>query len=487
MKSFQPRTLLPHTDRIAWLLLAVATSAACGLAISMRLLAIAVAIPAVALGVTLMPLLSAGEFVGLALVLVTNAIPGLDLTKLSLGEVNGTDFVFLAILGLGVARWFSAPGVARSHPLNRLLGVWSLLFLAVWSLAFARALDAGTDYVHALSVGRDFLYFGLTLPFASYLIKNEEELRRCCAVVAILSVLFAGTYILASLGLAPSTVANALHIRSQGPLTRVYNSGYYLFELTFSLSCAYALLYTGRRARTASLVAAVTATALLFSLTRAIYLGVLLALLVSLIVWGIGEGSAHRLLRRRLVLTTSVAAVLGVALLVTVPSVLTSAPIQSVIARASSTTSELSSSDVATSDLAYRVRLDSLMVRTLGTHWPLGLGFLSPHTNYVADLPQGEIRNDDTGVFNSLMTIGVVGTVLLYLVPISLLWTLLSRARRGVQVDSFLLMGGMIWLLIVLITSYTLGSLASVSGLATTAVGIGIVLSRLASPLHPTP
>src|ERR1700730_16054800 len=175
LKSFQSRTKALHGDRVAWLLLALVTSAACGLAISTQSLALAAAIPAVLLGVTLLRSVSAGVFVGLALVLVNNAIPGLDLTKLSVGEVNGTDFAFLVILGFAVVRRFSAPAAPRSYPFSRLLGIWSLLFLAVWTLAFVRALDAGTDYGHALSVGRDFLYFGLTLPFASSLLKNDDE------------------------------------------------------------------------------------------------------------------------------------------------------------------------------------------------------------------------------------------------------------------------------------------------------------------------
>jgi hypothetical protein len=482
----QATTRLGRVDRdqVVCLLVALMTAGACGLSIATQSFAIAVAIPAIALAAAVMPLVNAGVFVGLGLVLACNAVPGLDLTKLSLsGEVNGTDLAFLALLGFAVVRRLSAPAVAASHPLSRLLGAWSLLFLALWSVSFVRALDAGTDYLHALSIGRDFLYFGLILPFASSLVTTDDELRRGCAVVGTLSVLFAGTYIVASLGLAPPATANALLTESQGSLTRIYDSGYYLFELTLSVSFAYALLSRGRRARIASFVAAITAIALVLSLTRALYLGVVLAIVLTLVVWVVGQGSEHRLLRRRLMVAASVAAVFGAALLVTVPSVLRSGAIQSVVTRASSTTSVLSS-PIATNTLAYRAHVDSLMVQTLGTHWPLGLGFLSPHTNYFPDLPHGSIRDDDLGVFNSLMTMGVVGSLMLYLVPICLLFVLLFRAHRRVQRDSFLWMGGTTWLLIALITSYSLGSLASVSGLATTAVGIGLLLARLETPLQ---
>jgi hypothetical protein len=479
------KSLVHHDDGVAWLLLAVVAAIACGLAVSTQSIAIAVAIPTLALGATLIPLVSAGVFVGLALVLVDNAVPGLDLTQLSVGEVNGTDLAFLALLGFALVRRFSTPVVAVSHPVSRVLGLWSLCFLALWSIAFVRALDAGTDYIHALSTGRDFLYFGLTIPFARYLVTTDDELRHCCVVIGTVSLVFAATYIVASLGLASPAIANASFTRSEGALTRIYNSGGYLFELTFSVSVAYALLSRGRRARTASLLAAIAAGALVFSFTRALYVGVLLALILSLGIWGIGQSSAHRLLRRRLMVTASVAAIFGAALLVTVPSVVKGGPIQSVIARASSTTSEFSSSTVATSDLAYRANVDARMEKVLGARWPLGLGFLSPHSNYLADLPHGEIRNTDVGVFNSLMTIGVIGTVLLYAVPVCLLCALLLRAHRRVDRDSFLWLGGTIWLFATLITSYTLLNLASVSGLATTAVGIGILLSRLATTVGP--
>src|SRR2546423_13583783 len=135
MRSLQSRTLAPTAELLAWLLLAAATSAACGLAISKQATAIAVAIPMVTLGAALLPLIGPGVFVGLALVAASNAIPGLDLTSFSVGQVDGTDVAFVAILGFAVVRRLSAPAAAQSHPLNRLLWIWAGLFLAMWALA----------------------------------------------------------------------------------------------------------------------------------------------------------------------------------------------------------------------------------------------------------------------------------------------------------------------------------------------------------------
>jgi hypothetical protein len=482
MKSLRTPLSALDRDQLGVGLSALLASVVCGLAISKHSPRIAIAIPALALGAALLPLVDAGVLVGLGLVCANNAAPGVDLAKVSLGEVNGTDIAFLAILAFAIVRRFSAPSLTRSHPLSTLLRLWSVGFLAVWFLAFIRALDAGTDVVHAASVGRDFLYFGLALPFAGYLFSTERELYRCCAVLAVASFIIAAILILVSLGALPGSITNAQFVAPEGSLTRIYTPAYYLLELTFALSCAYALLHTGRRARVASVVAAVNAAAIALSLTRALYVGVVLALGVSLVIWAVGQPPARSILRRRLLITASAAALLGACMFLTVPGTLASGPVHSVLTRAGSMPSEFSSADVTTSDLAYRVKLDSLMVRTLGARWPLGLGFLSPHTNYFADFPQGSIRNTDTGVFNSIMTVGVVGTVLLFFAPLAVLWSLLRRVRWAAQPNTFLWLGGTIWLLIVLISSYTLASLASVSGLATTTVGLGILIFSLSNP-----
>jgi len=443
----------------------------------------ALAMPVLALGAALLPLISPGVFVGLALALANNAVPGLDAEALSIGQVNATDLAFLAILGFAVVRRVSAPATARSHPLSRLLWVWALLFLAVWALAFFRALDAGTDFTHAALGGRDFLFFALTLPFASSLLKNRTELRECCEIVAILSVSLAATYIVTSLGLA--SIANSSHIVTEGPLRRINTPAYNLLDLTFSFSFAYALLNTGRHARIACGIAVVTAVAMAFWLTRALYVGVVLALVLSLAVWALGQGSVGRLLRRRLILTALVAALIGATLLVATPGVLTGGPVHGVITRASSISAEFSSSKPVRSDFGYRVNLESRMAQTLGPNWPLGLGFLDDHSHYFVDLPEGRIRNNDTGIFNAIMTMGVVGTVLLYFGPITLLGVLLVRTRSPVAQDNVLFLGGTIWLLTVLISSYTLDALASVPALATAAVGIGVLLYSLASSVAP--
>ena len=52
------------------------------------------------------------------------------------------------------------------------------------------------------------------------------------------------------------------------------------------------------------------------------------------------------------------------------------------------------------------------MLGVPGQKWPVGLGFLHPAARYVPASPEGSIRNSDTGVFNALMTMGIVGVSL---------------------------------------------------------------------------
>jgi hypothetical protein len=444
-------------------------------------------VPAIVVGASVLSLVDAGVFVGVLLVLADNALVGVNLEHVSIsGAVNGTDLAFIALFVFAVSRHILRPGVRPARTLSALLTLWAVVFLAVWAVDFVRAVDAGTSYLRAASFGRDFLYYGLGLPFASSLITTDDELRHFCIIVAVLSTAFACADIAASLGFAPVSLANAQHTLSQESLSRVYNYAYYLFEFTFSGFAAYALLHSGRRARLATVLAALAATALLLSFGRALYAGVFLGLVGTFGVWTIGQGHAQRILRRRLIRVIAALAVFGTLLILAAPGTLDSGPVRAVTNRAGSITSAIDSSSTATSTVAYRQRIDSLMFQVLGHRWPAGLGFIPPQADYFVDLPEGSIRDVDLGVVNSVMTMGVIGTILLYLPPVWLLCALIRRSRWRVDNYSQFWIGGMIWLLIALITTSSLGSLASVSGLATITVGCGILITWLSrTPREP--
>ena len=142
-----------------------------------------------------------------------------------------------------------------------------------------------------------------------------------------------------------------------------------------------------------------------------------------------------------------------------------------------------------TGNVGYRYALDQKMLDVLGSNWIGGLGFLHPASHPVAGLPVGSIRNTDTGVMNSLMTMGAVGTVLLYLVPVAILiavirrWQALTEPGEHGSLEWFFF-GTTMWLIVVLVTSVSLVTLFSVSGLVMSATVIGCA-ARLLDETRP--
>jgi hypothetical protein len=130
-------------------------------------------------------------------------------------------------------------------------------------------------------------------------------------------------------------------------------------------------------------------------------------------------------------------------------------------------TSSLSDVQTRGANVGYRLDVADRMAQVLGSEWPIGLGFWHPTYKYVPDLPDGSIRNSDLGVSNSLMTMGVIGTILLYL-PLLYAIVALQRARtrrKGSSADGWLIYGIAAWLLIAVAASATLSTLFTVNGL----------------------
>jgi hypothetical protein len=143
-------------------------------------------------------------------------------------------------------------------------------------------------------------------------------------------------------------------------------------------------------------------------------------------------------------------------------------------------------SDVSqsTGTVGYRESVDREMLHRLGHEWPVGLGFLSTAYHYVPTLPSGSIRNSDTGVFNVLMTMGLIGLVLVY-VPLGYGFRELFRSSAevaGTALDRrWIVVGGAAWIAFAVAGSATLILLFSVSGLVLSA----LVLAFLASGVSP--
>jgi hypothetical protein len=156
-----------------------------------------------------------------------------------------------------------------------------------------------------------------------------------------------------------------------------------------------------------------------------------------------------------------------------------------VVSRATSSLSDVQSRGA---NVGYRLDLAARMEAVLGNEWPIGLGFLHPSSHYVPDLPDGSIRNSDLGISNSLMTMGLFGTILLYL-PLFYGLVALHRARirhRGSRNEDWAVYGLAAWLLIAIAASATMSTLFTVNGLvlAAFAVALSLRLSHPASASH---
>ena len=127
--------------------------------------------------------------------------------------------------------------------------------------------------------------------------------------------------------------------------------------------------------------------------------------------------------------------------------------------------------------VAFRESVTNVMTAYLGEQWPAGLGFVAPSTHYFFGLPLGSIRDSDLGVLNAVMTMGVVGAALIYFPLVLMLINCLRRSSALWTVEySWLRYGGAVWIVATLVSSATLVTLFSVSGLTLTAIGIMILI-----------
>ena len=161
-------------------------------------------------------------------------------------------------------------------------------------------------------------------------------------------------------------------------------------------------------------------------------------------------------------------------LYVVAPQVRVAQAIGQIATRAASSVGAASSSNQVTSTVAVREYELQLLEQRLGGSYMLGLGFVDPRDQFDPNLPYGTIENSDVGLFNVVMTDGVVGTVLYYL---SLLFTtlmLIVRARAIPDGERGYAAGALGACVLTLITSLTLVSFFGLTGVSTVAGAIGV-------------
>jgi hypothetical protein len=471
---------LPARVRISReLAAAVLASTAVGACVTSPTAAKALVVGAAAVVAVLVGHWNRGALVGLLVLGVLNGLPILNTTPSAEPGANTLDDMFVLALFVALV-WFNLAGVAHGGlaGVRRRVNIWAALFIGCCLVAILRAaLFTGVPPVTAALFGRDFLYFAVLFPLMLGALRERRQIAGLLITLGIGALVFAVGLILISAFNKP--VPALIHVSKtldfEG-FTRVYAPMADLLTAFLIMTVSFAVAAkASRRARMlAGVAAAVAASALALEFTRALYVSVFVAAVLTWLLWSFRENHAGQRIRMAGVLAGC--AVIGLFAMTSVvePQVSKDSAIGAVVERAAS---GIESHDDPADSVTYRVDLAKTSLTVLGSNLPVGLGFLDPDYRFVSDLPRGSIRNSDIGVFNVLMTMGLIGVLLLYGLLATVLKRLLTWREEGSGSLDWMRIGCSAWLISTLISSITLVTLFSVPGLMVTAIMLTLGLS----------
>jgi hypothetical protein len=434
---------------------------------------------AIALAISAIPQrYRSGALVAAAMIAAVDGLPGPDLTKhIVINGLYEQDFAIFLLMGLLISeiytyrlwRFFSSG-------LGKALLMFALLNVAWWFFTLYRTSWVfGIHINHAANFGRPFLYIAILTPLFAGAMQRRETRAAMFVVAGAWSLVISGASIVGAAHASSFTQA-LLHvttIRQSGSLTRLYVHAEDLLAVTlmFSIAFLFGSANRGQR-RFAGLVAAFAAVAIGLLQTRAYYVGCIGGALVASLVY-MSSGDSRAPLKRLLLVLVTLGLVIGGIFLVA-PGSGTTQAINQVTFRAASGIGAASSQNQATSTVAVREAELQLLEQRLGNHWGLGLGFIDPRDQWDLNLPFGSIQNTDVGLFNVVITMGVVGAVLYYLaiVVVAVMLVVKSRALRGER--RLYAQGALGACVLTMITSLTLMSFFGPTGIATVAAAIGV-------------
>lgn len=425
----------------------------------------------------------AGVLIGILSLGTVDVLPGPNLEELHVAfTITGQDVfvgaLVVTLLGVGRSRLRE---LMRASNLMRALVGWSGVFIVVWLFEILRtAATTPVPLIHAVWFGRDFAYFALLLPlFVAAL--AEAHLRKVVLITVGVGAFVTGlAQVAAAVGVSDSLLVHSTQFTEIDGLVRVYTGGAYLPIAALPVSLGIAILTADRLIRwTAIVVFIVSVAAVGVGLTRAVYAGEILGIAVAIAVWLPGRTHAARSIRRSLGVTALVMLVATVALVAYHPPSEITKPVSAVYDRFLEGTGALNGNSLDAETLNIRTTERSELAYALGGHWLFGLGFLDPSYVYDGLVPSGSIRNPDVGYFNTLMTMGVFGTVLYYVAPILILCGLGLRRFRmedyaGSPEELGIIVGVTAYLIAVLVSSQDLVILFSPVGVASAAFTMGL-------------
>lgn len=430
-----------------------------------------------------------GVALGFWVLLATNTVPFLNVDSFRVpGSFRPEDAILLLLVI--AAALAGARGVRPAH-----LGTWLrgglALFAAVWLITFLRSwLVAGIPPVPAILFGRDFVFYGVTLVAARYLLSQRQG-----QVATALATMTGGAlvYALAQIayqvtGLRAGWIVHPHMEAMSASIVRTYQNSTTLVWLLVPITLALGLGMVGRWRGIWLLATVAFVVAALLNQTRASYIGMAVGILVVLILMVRGRW-AHTGVRRLYMLLVAMA--VAAAVITPLASTALHGAADTVVSRTSSIVAELDRSDqAALATLSYRQSLAHEMLAVLGRDWPIGLGFLHPAVHYVAGLPQGSIRNDDLGLMQVLMTMGALGLSLLLLTVLAPVGTaarwLLGAAGGNGPADPgrMIVSGAVAAVASALAASMTLGTFADGPSAMVAGVIVAVLLVEVAR-LHP--
>ena len=439
-------------------------------------------------GVGALALFEPGAFMGVMVLAAMNGIPFVNTSHPVAAHITEQDLVCLIFIGVACA-WLAAQG--RDSQPTRIARTmsWCGLALVVWcAFTVLRGWAAGDASILAgVKYGRDFVYFGVLLMLLPRVRLRERDIKALVSILGVGVLIFSVGQFLTAEGIAnPTYITHPQLTNTQQGLTRVYAEMNDLLLAGVAFGIAAIVLAPRRKYQLLAVPVTVMLTAsVVVELTRARWI----ALIVSIVVVGLwlalqGERRLAVTVRRRLgvVLASLFTVIVGLFLLA--PSVLSSG---TAVQRLLSIFTDIGSSST-TSTVDVRTRVAGFMLQVLGGRWPIGVGLIPPKSHYYASLPQGGLRDSDVGVLNAVMTIGVIGAALIYLPLIVVLVYSMGRMRAGAPAGyAWMSGGGQIWIVATLVSSITLATLYSVSGLVMSALILMLLCERIVSGEEPVP
>jgi hypothetical protein len=415
-----------------------------------------------------------GAFIGVLLLAIMNGLPFVDTSTAISGKTTLQDIV-VVVLVVAVGVWILVDGTFHCPTrVGRAISQAGVLLLLWWLWILTRTVALQGVHIRAAAdFNRDLGFFALFLILLPRVRLKNRDIGVLLGVLLAGVCLFAAAQIATAFGFgAPGSLLHVDHTLQQSGLTRVYANMTDLVIAGLAASVAASLAARQRWVRLfARPVALLLTLSIVVQLTRARWVG----LVVALIVVGLwlafsGDARIPSAVRRRLALVVCLLLAAGLALFFAAPSIFSNG---TVIQRLLSIASDLQSNS---GTVAVRESVTRTMTAYLGGHWLSGLGFVPPSAHYYVGLPFGSIQDPDLGVLNAVMTTGVIGAALIYL-PIVLvgIYCLHRSSAPLITQYDWLRYGGAIWVVATLISSVTLVTLFSTSGLVLSAVFLMIL------------